>query len=49
MKFRGDFVTNTSSTVGAYFGGGFVVALIESFDVDRTSYEKLIKRLVEKG
>ena len=28
--------------LGAYFGGGFGAALIESFDVDRTTPEKLV-------
>lgn len=29
--------------LGAYFGGGFGVALIESFDVDRATPEKLVE------
>ena len=28
--------------LGAYFGGGFGAALIESFDVDRATPEKLV-------
>lgn len=29
--------------LGAYFGGGFGAALIESFDVDRATPEKLVE------
>ena len=29
--------------LGAYFGGGFGAALIESFDVDRSTPEKLVE------
>ena len=34
---------------GAYFGGGFGAALVESFDVDRASLEELIKMAQDKG
>ena len=34
---------------GAYFGGGFGGALIESLDIERASPEELIKIAHEKG
>lgn len=34
---------------GAYFGGGFGGALIESLDIERASPEELIKIAQEKG
>ncbi|WP_026515211.1 hypothetical protein [Butyrivibrio sp. LB2008] len=35
--------------LGAYFGGGFGAALIESFDVEKASYEELVKMAQNKG
>ena len=35
--------------LGAYFGGGFGAALIESFDVDKASPEDLVKMAQNKG
>ena len=35
--------------LGAYFGGGFGAALIESFDVDRTTPEKLVEMAQSQG
>lgn len=35
--------------LGAYFGGGFGAALIESFDVDNASDDELIKMAQIKG
>ena len=35
--------------LGAYFGGGFGVALIESFDVDRATPEKLVEMAQNQG
>ena len=35
--------------LGAYFGGGFGAALIESFEIDRASSEKLVKMAQRKG
>ena len=35
--------------LGAYFGGGFDAALMESFDVDRASPEKLIEKARNQG
>lgn len=35
--------------LGAYFGGGFGVALIESFDVDRASSEELVEMAQNQG
>lgn len=35
--------------LGAYFGGGFGAALIESFDVDRASSEKLVEMAQNQG
>ena len=34
---------------GAYFGGGFGTALIESFEVDRISPKKLVKMAQSQG
>ena len=34
---------------GAFFGGGFGGALMESFDVERASPEELVKIALEKG
>ena len=33
----------------AYFGGGFGAALIESFDVDKASSEKLVEMAKRQG
>ena len=35
--------------LGAYFGGGFGAALIESFDVDRASSEELVEMAQNQG
>ena len=35
--------------IGAYFGGGYGGALIESFDVDRAATEKLVEIAQCKG
>ena len=35
--------------LGAYFGGEFGAALIESFDVDRTSSEELVEMAQNQG
>lgn len=35
--------------LGAYFGGGFGAALIESFDVDRAPPEKLVEMAQRHG
>ena len=35
--------------LGAYFGGGFGAALIESFDVDRATPEKLVEMAQSQG
>ena len=35
--------------IGAYFGGGYGGALIESFDVDRAAPEKLVEIAQCKG
>ena len=35
--------------LGAYFGGGFGAALIEAFDVEKASYEELVKMAQNKG
>lgn len=34
---------------GAYFGGGFGAALIESFDVDRATPEQLVEMAQHQG
>jgi len=35
--------------LGAYFGGGFGGALIESFDIDRATPEKLVEMAQNQG
>ena len=35
--------------LGAYFGGGFGAALIESFDIDRATPEKLVEMAQNQG
>lgn len=35
--------------LGAYFGGEFGAALIESFDVDRATLEKLVEMAQKQG
>ena len=35
--------------LGAYFGGGFGAALIESFDVEKASPEELVKMAQKNG
>ena len=35
--------------LGAYFGGGFGAALIESFDVDRATPEQLVEMAQRQG
>ena len=35
--------------LGAYFGGGFGAALLDSFDVDRASPEQLIQKAQDQG
>lgn len=35
--------------LGAYFGGGFGAALIESFDVDRATPEQLVEMAQNQG
>ena len=35
--------------LGAYIGGGFGAALIESFDVDRATPEKLVEMAQNQG
>ena len=35
--------------LGAYFGGGFGAALIESFDVDRATPDKLVEMAQNQG
>ena len=35
--------------LGAYFGGGFGAALIESFDVEKASPEELVKMAQNNG
>ena len=35
--------------LGAYFGGGFGATLIESFDVDRATPEKLVEMAQNQG
>ena len=34
---------------GAYFGGGFGGALMESFDIDRATPEKLLEKAKREG
>ena len=38
-----------NESYGAYFGGGFGGALIEAFDVERASDEKLVEMAVQQG
>ena len=38
-----------NDSYGAYFGGGFGGALIEAFDVERASDEKLVEMAVRQG
>ena len=45
-RLREDF---KEECYGAYFGGGFGGALIESLDIERASPEELIKLAREKG
>jgi len=35
--------------LGAFFGGGFGVALVESFDVDRATPEELVEMAQRQG
>ena len=35
--------------LGAYFGGGYGAALVESFDVDREEHEQLVKMAQNQG
>ena len=35
--------------IGAYFGGGFGGALIESFDIDRATPEQLVEMAQSQG
>jgi hypothetical protein len=35
--------------LGAYFGGGFGGALVESFDVDKATQEELVEMAQRKG
>ena len=35
--------------LGAYFGGGFGAALIESFDIDRATPEQLVEMARNQG
>lgn len=45
-KLRKDM---SDDCLSAYFGGGFGGALIESFDADRASPEKLVEMAQRKG
>ena len=38
-----------NESYGAYFGGGFGGALIEAFDVERASDEKLVEMAIQQG
>lgn len=38
-----------SECLGAYFGGGFGAALIESFDIDRATPEQLVEMAQSQG
>ena len=38
-----------NESYGAYFGGGFGGALIEAFDVERASGEKLVEMAIQQG
>lgn len=35
--------------MGAYFGGGFGAALMDSFDVDRATPEQLVQKAYDQG
>lgn len=35
--------------LGAYFGGGFGAALMDSFDVDRATPEQLVQKAQDQG
>lgn len=45
-KLRADM---RSECLGAYFGGGFGAALIESFDIDRATPEELVEMAQRQG
>ena len=45
-KLRNDM---REECLGAYFGGGFGAALIESFDVERATPERLVKMAQNQG
>ena len=45
-KLRADM---KAECLGAYFGGGFGAALIESFDVDRATPEQLVEMAQHQG
>ena len=38
-----------NDSLGAYFGGGFGAALVESFDLDRAPPDELVKMAQDKG
>lgn len=38
-----------SDNMGAFFGGGFGGALVEAFDIERMSDEKLVETAIQKG
>lgn len=44
-KLRKDLI---NESYGAFFGGGFGGALIESFDIERMSDEELVKNALQK-
>ena len=44
-KLRKDLI---NESYGAFFGGGFGGALIESFDIERMSDEELVKTALQK-
>ena len=39
----------SQDALGAFYGGGFGVALIESFDIDNADEEELIDIALQKG
>lgn len=45
-RLRGDM---RDECLDAYFGGGFGVALIESFDIDRATPEQLVEMAQSQG
>ena len=45
-KLRNDM---REECLGAYFGGGYGAALVESFDVDREEPEQLVKMAQNQG